>query len=164
MVIASNETYLCRHLIFSVLPPIIASSSHFFPSRSGMKSFQLSVTETRSFQKRSGCGEQRTWNCFSSVLVALVSKIPVFLLQSYHRPFSLCPSDHSCSAFNVILIPVPLWQHHRSLSVCVEYLLRPFVLVCCPIVKHSLHKLSFLYVHFISSALKFLSGAPKCLL
>lgn len=82
MVVASNEACLWWHLIFSILLPIIEFSAHFFPSRSSMKLFWLSLTETEVllFPENKGVWGASLTTFFLCIHHStLDSKIPLFL-------------------------------------------------------------------------------------
>lgn len=100
MFIASNETCLWWHLIFSVLLPFVAYSAHFFSSRSIMKLFCLSLSETEVllFPEKNGVWGAKILRVFSSVFT-----IQIWILR-YHFLLLSVFFSLSCSPCCVILV------------------------------------------------------------
>lgn len=130
---SSNEVYLCGLLIFSVLLPIITSSSHVTPPRSNMNSFSSAQLQHKLFPEKKGeWGAKKLTTVFS-----LYS--PLWIL-SHHFSFFLSP----------VLFFVPIIESGSLSQVisCATLLTstsdNPFktatktsVLVCCPRIKYS---------------------------
>lgn len=133
----------------------IAFSAHFLPSRSSMKLFCLSLTETEVllFPEENGVWRAKILRFFFLCFhhSNLDSKIPLFIILS---PFLFVLFTLLCNSCAPSIASLIMWNSYKDL----------LFLPVAQEIKYSLHKLSLCHVNFFSLPLQLLSQTSSFLL